>query len=68
MHTGAKHRKLKGVEFVVDDNGEKKAVLIDLKRHRELWEDFYDTALASVRKQDPRESLAEVRRKVVGAS
>ena len=33
---------VKGVEFVVDEDGEKKAVLIDLKKHGEVWEDFYD--------------------------
>ena len=32
---------MKGVEFVVDDDGQKKAVLIDLEKHGEIWEDFY---------------------------
>ena len=68
MHVEPKSRKLKGVEFVVDDRGEKKAVLIDLKRHRELWEDFYDTAVAHAREQEPRESFEQVKRKVLGAS
>jgi hypothetical protein len=31
---------LKGIEFVIDDDGRKKAVLIDLKKHRAIWEDF----------------------------
>ena len=68
MSTHAERRKLKGVDFVVDEKGEKKAVLLDLKQHRELWEDFYDTAVASARMHEPRESLAEVKRKVLGAS
>ena len=46
--------------------GERKAVLIDLRRHRELWEDFYDTLLAHERAGEPRESLAEVKKKVLG--
>jgi len=33
---------MKGVEFVVDENGNKKAVLIDLTKCGALWEDFYD--------------------------
>ncbi len=37
---------IKGVQYVVDDRGEPTAVLIDLKEQRELWEDFYDRALA----------------------
>ena len=33
---------MKGVQFVIDDSGKKKAVLIDLEEWGELWEDFYD--------------------------
>lgn len=51
---------MRGIDFVVDDNGTKKAVLIDLTENRELWEDFYDAALAEERKEEPRESLREV--------
>ncbi len=55
---------MKGVQFVVDDHGEKKAVLIDLQENKELWEDFCDAALAAERATEPRESLAEVKRKL----
>jgi hypothetical protein len=57
---------MKGVEFVVDEEGKKKAVLIDLKKHGEIWEDFYDTLRAKERESEPRESLQEVKRKVLG--
>ena len=33
---------MKGVQFLVDDEGNKTAVLIDLKKHARLWEDFRD--------------------------
>ena len=56
---------MKGVEFVVDEQGEKKAVLIDLRQHRDLWEDIYDTLKTIERKKEPRESMAEVRKKVL---
>ena len=59
---------VKGVEFVIDGDGQKKAVLIDLKEHGELWEDFYDTLRVKERESEPRESLAEVRKKVPGRS
>jgi len=59
---------MKGVEFVVDNQGEKKAVLIDLRRHRVIWEDFYDTLLAKEREGEPRESLEEVKRRVLKRS
>ena len=56
---------MKGVEFVIDEDGNKKAVLIDLKRYRGLWEDFYDTLCTKERERDPRESLEEVKEKLL---
>jgi hypothetical protein len=44
---------MKGVEFVVDDSGKKKAVLIDLEQWGELWEDFYDILVSESRKSEP---------------
>jgi hypothetical protein len=35
-------------------------------QHRVLWEDFYDTVLAQERQYEPRETLAEVRKRVLG--
>jgi len=57
---------MKGVEFVIDDEGKRKAVLIDLKKYGEVWEDFYDILKAKERQSEPRESLQEVRNKVLG--
>jgi hypothetical protein len=59
---------VKGVEFLVDDDGQKKAVLIDLKKHAEIWEDFYDTLRVKERENEPRETLQEVKKKVLGQS
>lgn len=55
---------MKGIEFVVDEAGERKAVLIDLIEHGELWEDFYDALVAEARRHEPRETLAEVEEKL----
>ena len=55
---------MRGVQFLVDDDGEKTAVLIDLKKNAELWEDFYDVAVAKSRAKEPRESLEDVRRRL----
>ena len=52
---------LSGIEFVVDKRGRQKAVLIDLERHSALWEDVYDALLEKKRRQEPRESLAQVK-------
>ena len=60
------HNKVKGINFVVDEANEKQAVIIDLKKHRELWEDFYDTLLTKNREKEPRETLEQVRTRVLG--
>lgn len=56
---------LEGIQFVVDERGEKTAVQIDLKKYGELWEDFYDTLIAQARADEPRESLEEVKQKLI---
>ena len=56
---------MKGVQFLVDDRGNKSAVLIDLKKNGELWEDFYDRAIARSREREPRESLKSVKAKLL---
>jgi hypothetical protein len=53
----SQRKKVKGVTFVVDEENEKKAVIIDFKKHRALWEDFYDTLLTKKRENEPRETL-----------
>jgi hypothetical protein len=55
---------MKGVQFVVDEEGNKTAVVIDLRVNRELWEDFVDSRLAQERADEPRESIEEVRKRL----
>lgn len=55
---------MKGVQFVIDERGKKTAVVIDLKRHSELWEDFYDAAVARERQSEPRETLEAVKQRL----
>ncbi len=59
---------MKGVQFVVDDQGEKQAVLIDLRseQNRELWEDVYDAAVAAERAAEPRISLTDAKHSILG--
>ncbi|MFH1738562.1 MAG: hypothetical protein ABIH23_06105 [bacterium] len=52
---------MKGIQFVIDDRGEKTGVLIDLREYGELWEDIYDSLIAHARKNEPRESLEVVK-------
>jgi hypothetical protein len=55
---------MRGVKFLVDKNGKKTAVVLDLRKNGELWEDVYDSALARSRAREPRESLGSVRRRL----
>jgi hypothetical protein len=44
---------MKGVQYVVDVTGKKKAVLIDLEEWGDLWEDIYDVMVSHSRKDEP---------------
>jgi hypothetical protein len=57
---------MKGVKYVVDDKGDKTAVIIDLKKYGELWEDFQDTVIARLRANEPRETLESVKKRLGG--
>ena len=53
-----------GIEFLIDRKGRKKAVLIDLKKHKGLWEDLFDAYVAHRRRNEAREPLARVKRMI----
>jgi len=55
---------MEGIQFLIDDSGEKTAVVIDLKRYGALWEDFYDSLVARLRADEPRESLESVKERL----
>jgi hypothetical protein len=54
-----------GIQYIVSEQGDKTAVLIDLKMYKTIWEDFYDILLANTRKNEPRESIQSVREKLL---
>ena len=63
MLMGSKsHKEISGIDFLVDSRGRRKAVLIDLEKHGPLWEDLYDAYVAQQRRNEPRESLAAVKK------
>jgi hypothetical protein len=55
---------MQGIQFVIDEKGDKTAVLIDLKKYGDIWEDIYDRLLAQSRTDDPRDSIESVREKL----
>lgn len=55
---------MEGIHFLIDEQGEKTAVQIDLGKYGELWEDIYDAIIAQERQDEPRESLHEVKERL----
>jgi hypothetical protein len=55
---------MRGIQYITDDRGKKKAVVIDLESYGELWEDFYDSLVARKRASEPRESLESVKKRL----
>ncbi|MEA5420147.1 hypothetical protein VB712_13030 [Spirulina sp. CCNP1310] len=51
---------MRGVQFVVNDDGEKTAVLLDLQEWGDLWEDFYDILVSRSRAQEQTVSWDEL--------
>jgi hypothetical protein len=56
---------MKGIQFVVDDTGKKKAVLIDLAEWGELWEDIFDVLVSHLRKNEPTVDWEELKAEMV---
>ena len=45
---------MKGIQFVVDESGNKKAVIIDLSEWGEAWENIYDVLIGLLGRMSPR--------------
>jgi hypothetical protein len=52
---------MKGIQFVVDDAGKKKAVLIDLDEWGGVWEDIYDILVSESRRGEPKVSWEDLK-------
>lgn len=50
-----------GIQYVTDEKGHKVAVQIDLKKHRELWEDIQDVLVSRSRRHEKRIPLKRVK-------
>ncbi len=50
-----------GIQYVTDEKGRKVAVQIDLKKHRELWEDIEDVLVSRSRRNEKRIPLEKVK-------
>ncbi len=55
---------MEGIQYIIDDQGKKRAVIIDLNQHGQLWEDLEDSLIADQRSNEPREPLETVKEKL----
>ncbi|MFL6417330.1 MAG: hypothetical protein ACJ74Y_16870 [Bryobacteraceae bacterium] len=52
-----------GIQFVTDEKGRKVGVLIDLKKHGAIWEDFRDGMISEARRKEKSVPYAQYRAK-----
>jgi hypothetical protein len=58
---------MNGIQYVTDEKGRKLAVQIDLKKHRELWEDIEDVLVSRLRRHEKRIPLEKVKAGLIKA-
>ncbi|MBE9155425.1 hypothetical protein IQ265_01005 [Nodosilinea sp. LEGE 06152] len=49
-----------GVQFLINEKGEKTAVLLDLEQWGDLWEDFYDILVTRSRAEEETVSWSDL--------
>ena len=47
-----------GIQFITDEKGRKTAAIIDLKKHKALWEDIEDVLVSRSRRHEKRSQFA----------
>jgi hypothetical protein len=50
-----------GIQFITDEKGRKTAAVIDLKKHKALWEDIEDVLISRSRRHEKRIPLDKVK-------
>ncbi len=50
-----------GIQFITDGKGRKTAAVIDLRRHKALWEDIEDVLISRSRRNEKRIPLEKVK-------
>jgi hypothetical protein len=55
---------MQGIDFVINEKGIKKAVLIDLEKWGEIWEDFYDILISKEREDEEEISWEDMKQEL----
>ena len=51
---------MEGIHFITDDQNNRIAVQIDLRKYGALWEDFYDALIAEQRRDDEKVPIEQL--------
>jgi len=54
-----------GIQFITDEKSRKTAAILDLKKHRELWEDIEDVLGSRSRRREKRIPLEDVKAELI---
>ena len=54
-----------GIQFITDEKGRKTAAVIDLRKHKALWEDIEDVLVSRSRRHEKRIPLDKVKADLV---
>jgi len=52
---------MNGIQFLTDDKGKRTAAVIDIKKHKELWEDIEDVLVSQSRRHEKRIPFEKVK-------
>jgi hypothetical protein len=50
-----------GIQFITDERGRRTAAIVDLKKHKALWEDIEDVLVSRSRRRERRIPLERVK-------
>lgn len=53
-------------QFIIDENGKKRAVVLPFRDYQRLLEDLHDLSVIAERRQEPTISLEELKRRLRG--
>jgi len=53
-------------QYIINEHGEKTAVLLSLAQYHQLLEDLHDLGVIAARRDEPPVTLEEIKRKVSG--
>ena len=61
------YEMIKGIQYIVDDQGKKKSVILDLEKWGDYWEDFYDILVSESRREEPKVSWEKLKKEALSS-